>query len=56
MANYDLIIAKTVNTFGHYLELLSQSFGDLDETRTAKLRLLELAQSTSVLKYLTKFI
>jgi hypothetical protein len=39
----DLIIVKIVNTIGHYIYFLSQSFGDLDETKTAELRLLELA-------------
>jgi hypothetical protein len=42
VASCDLIIAKIINTVGHYLEFLSQLFGDLNETRTAKLRLLEL--------------
>jgi hypothetical protein len=42
VTSYDLIIVKTVNTVGHYLEFFLQSFGDLDETKTAKLRLLEL--------------
>jgi hypothetical protein len=55
MADCDLIIIKIVNTIGHYIHLLLQSFGDLDETRTAELRLLELAQSASVPEYLTKF-
>jgi hypothetical protein len=39
----DPIVAKIVNTVGHYLDLLSQFFGNLDEARTAELRLLELA-------------
>jgi hypothetical protein len=56
VADCDLIMIKVVNTIGHYIHLLSQSFGDLDETKTAELRLLELAQSASVPKYLTKFI
>jgi hypothetical protein len=43
VASYDLIIVKAMNTVGHYLEFLLQSFGDLDETRIAKLRLLKLA-------------
>jgi hypothetical protein len=43
VADCDLIIAKIVNTIGHYIHLLSQLFSDLDEIRTAKLRLLELA-------------
>jgi hypothetical protein len=42
MASCDLMIAKTMDTVGHYLELFLQLFGDLDEIRTAKLRLLEL--------------
>jgi len=42
MADCDPIMAKVVNTIGHYIHLLSQSFGDLDEIRTAELRLLEL--------------
>jgi hypothetical protein len=55
VADCDLIVAKVVDTIGHYIHLLLQSFGDLDETRTAELRLLELAQSASVPEYLTKF-
>jgi hypothetical protein len=55
MASYNLIVAKIVNTIGHYLELLSQSFGDLNEIKTAELRLLKLIQSVSVPEYLTKF-
>jgi hypothetical protein len=55
VADCDPMVAKVVDTIGHYIHLLSQSFGDLDETRTAELRLLELAQSASVPEYLTKF-
>ena len=55
MANCDLIVVKVVNTIGHYIHLLSQSFGDLDETKTAELRLLKLVQSVSVPEYLIKF-
>ena len=55
VADCDLMIVKVVNTIGHYIHFLSQSFGDLDETRTAELRLLKLAQSASVSEYLTKF-
>jgi hypothetical protein len=54
--NYDPMIIKVVNTIGHYIHLLSQSFGDLDETKTAELRLLKLVQSVSVSEYLIKFI
>jgi hypothetical protein len=42
MIDCDLIIIKIVNTIGHYIYLFSQSFGDLNEIRTAKLRLLKL--------------
>jgi hypothetical protein len=42
VTSYDLIIIKTINTVGHYLEFLLQLFGDLDEIRIAKLRLLKL--------------
>jgi hypothetical protein len=52
----DLIVIKVVNTIGHYIYLFSQLFSDLDEIRTAELRLLKLAQSASVPEYLTKFI
>jgi hypothetical protein len=55
MADCDPIIVKVVDTIGHYIHLLSQLFGDLNEIRTAKLRLLKLAQSASVLEYLIKF-
>jgi hypothetical protein len=52
----DLIMAKVVDTIGHYIHFLLQSFGDLDKTRTAELRLLKLTQFASILEYLTKFI
>jgi hypothetical protein len=55
VADCDLIITKVVNTIGHYIHLFSQSFGDLNETRTAELRLLKLIQSASVSEYLIKF-
>jgi hypothetical protein len=55
VANCDPIVAKVMDTIGHYIYLLLQSFGDLDETRTAELRLLELAQFALVSEYLTKF-
>jgi hypothetical protein len=51
----DSIIIKVVNTIGHYIYFFSQSFGNLDEIRTAELRLLKLAQSASVSEYLIKF-
>jgi hypothetical protein len=51
----DLMVAKVVDTIGHYIHFFSQSFGDLDEIRIAELRLLELIQSASVPEYLTKF-
>jgi hypothetical protein len=55
VADCDLIIIKIVNTIGYYIHFLLQSFGDLDEIKTAKLRLLKLAQFASVSEYLTKF-
>jgi hypothetical protein len=51
----DKIVADVINTVGNYLNLLAQSFGDLDEVRTAELRLLKLIQAASVSEYLTKF-
>jgi hypothetical protein len=51
----DFIVVKIVDTVGYYLKLLSQSFSDLDELRTAELRLLKLIQTASVSEYLTKF-
>jgi hypothetical protein len=55
VASCDSIIVKTVNTVGYYLKFLSQLFGDLDETRTAELRLLKLVQFVSIPEYLIKF-
>jgi hypothetical protein len=55
MADCDLIMVKVVNTIGHYIYFFSQLFGDLDEIRTAELRLLKLIQSASVPEYLIKF-
>jgi hypothetical protein len=37
----DKIVTDVINTVGHYLNLLAQSFGDLDEARIAELRLLK---------------
>ena len=56
VADCDPIVVKIVDTIGYYIHLLSQLFGDLDEIRTAELRLLKLTQSASVPEYLTKFI
>jgi hypothetical protein len=42
MTDCDLIVAKIVDTIGYYIYFFSQLFGDLDETRIAELRLLEL--------------
>jgi hypothetical protein len=42
IADCDLMIAKIIDTIGYYIYFLLQSFGDLDETRTAELRLLKL--------------
>jgi hypothetical protein len=52
----DKIIVNVINTVGHYLNLLAQSFGDLDEIKIIELRLLKLIQAVSVPEYLTKFI
>jgi hypothetical protein len=49
------MVVKVMNTVRHYLEFLTQSFNDLDEARTAELRLLELIQTALVFDYLTKF-
>jgi hypothetical protein len=46
---------KVFNNSDYYFYLLRQSFGDLDEAKTAEQRLLELRQRESVLEYLTKF-
>jgi hypothetical protein len=48
-------VRKVFNNSDIYFNLLRQSFRNLDEARTAKLRLLELWQTGSVLAYLTKF-
>jgi hypothetical protein len=52
----DKIVVNVINTVRHYLALLLQLFGDLDKSKTAKLRLLKLIQTTSIPEYLTKFI
>jgi hypothetical protein len=46
---------KFFNNTDTYFDLLRQSFGDLDEARTAELRLLEFRQKGSVPEYLIKF-
>jgi hypothetical protein len=51
----DKIVADIMNTVGHYLDFLAQSFGDLDEAKIAELRLLKFIQAVSVSEYLTKF-
>jgi hypothetical protein len=51
----DKIVTNVINTVGHYLNFLAQLFGDLDEAKTAELRLLKLIQAASVSEYLTKF-
>jgi hypothetical protein len=55
VASCDLAVGSIVDTVGHYLYFLAQSFGDLNEVRTVELRLLELVQTVSVPDYLTKF-
>jgi hypothetical protein len=47
---------KIFNNVNLYFNLLRQSFGDLDEARTAELQLLNLRQKESVPEYLTRFI
>jgi hypothetical protein len=42
VASCDLIIAKAINAVRYYLKFLLQLFGDLDEIKTAELRLLKL--------------
>ena len=47
---------RTIMTgMGIYLELLKQSYGNLNETRTAELQLQELVQIETVSEYLTRF-
>jgi hypothetical protein len=53
--NYDEKIRKIFNNINLYFNLLRQSFGDLDEARTAELQLLDLRQKGSVSEYLTRF-
>jgi hypothetical protein len=48
-------VRKIFNNTEAYFDLLRQFFDDLDEARTAELRLLELRQKGSVPEYLTKF-
>jgi hypothetical protein len=48
-------IKKIFNNSDTYFNLLRQSFEDLDEARTAELRLLELRQKGLIPEYLTKF-
>jgi Retrotransposon gag protein len=54
-ANSEEEVKRVFNNQAAYFDLLRQSFGDLDEARTAELRLLELTQKGSVPEYLTKF-
>jgi hypothetical protein len=56
IAFYDKIVINVIDTVEHYLNLLAQSFGDLDEIRIIELRLLKLIQAASVPEYLIKFI
>jgi hypothetical protein len=48
-------IKKNFNNINLYFNLLRQSFGDLDEARTAELQLLNLRQKESIPEYLTRF-
>jgi hypothetical protein len=53
--NCEKKIKKIFNNIDLYFNLLRQSFGDLDEARTAELQLLNLRQKRSVPEYLTRF-
>ena len=48
-------VRRIFNSIDLYFNLLRQSFGDLDEARTAELQLLDLRQRGSVPEYLTRF-
>jgi hypothetical protein len=48
-------IRRIFNNIDLYFGLLRQSFGDLDEARTAELQLLDFRQKGLVLEYLTRF-
>jgi hypothetical protein len=54
-ANSEKKIKRIFNNIDLYFNLLRQSFGDLDEARTAELQLLNLRQRGSVPEYLTRF-
>jgi hypothetical protein len=54
-ANSEEEVKRIFNNQTAYFDLLRQSFDDLNETRTAELRLLELTQKGSIPEYLTKF-
>jgi hypothetical protein len=53
--NCDEKIKKIFNNINLYFNFLRQSFGDLDEAKTAELQLLDLRQKGSVSEYLTRF-
>jgi hypothetical protein len=53
--NCEMKVQRIFNSMDLYFDLLRQSFGDLDEARTAELRLLDLKQKGSVPEYLIKF-
>ena len=48
-------VKKVFNSSPEYVTLLTQSYGDFDEARTAELRLMETTQTGSVPEYLTRF-
>jgi hypothetical protein len=48
-------VRKVFNNSDTYFNLLRQSFGNLNEARTAELRLLKFRQTGSVPAYLIKF-
>jgi hypothetical protein len=48
-------VRKVMGSAEEYINLLAQSYGDLDEARTAELQLLDLEQTGTVPEYLTRF-
>jgi hypothetical protein len=54
--NCDEEIKRIFNNIDLYFNFLRQSFGDLDEARTAELQLLNLRQKGLMPEYLTRFL
>jgi hypothetical protein len=55
IARYTDAVKAVITTIDQFLEVLVQSYGDLNKIRTSELQLIELKQNTFVLKYLTRF-